>query len=80
MDEKEIANWLLDVTHEVLGRSGRLPKLSDNFVELGGNSIGAIMLSAAVEERFAIIVDIMTIFDRNLGAVLSAIVDPDGKA
>ena len=67
--------FILDETAALTGVETVTPE--DSFLEIGGDSLKAILLASAIEERFGIVVDLVDIvqsesFQRLSGLVAAA--------
>jgi acyl carrier protein len=72
VDASNCEEFVLAQVAEIVGRTDVTP--DDNFLELGGDSLRAILLATAVEERFGVTIELEQIFDaRSLGDLGSLI-------
>jgi phthiocerol/phenolphthiocerol synthesis type-I polyketide synthase E len=63
------------ILHEVAELTGNPSvSLDDSFLQLGGDSLKAILLASAIEERFDIAIDIVDVFQSETFRELSQLV------
>lgn len=59
-DVPQCLGFILAQTAELTGQP--TPSPEDAFVAAGGDSFAAIMLTAAIEDRFGLLIDILDVF------------------
>ncbi|MDV9194456.1 acyl carrier protein [Streptomyces sp. Wh19] len=63
MTEFDLPQCVRFILAELVKLTGQAtPSPEDTFVDAGGDSFGAIMLTVAIEERFSVLIDILDVF------------------
>lgn len=75
MSEGAAADYEGFILHEVAELTGNpSASLDDSLLQLGGDSLKAILLASAIEERFDIAIDIVDVFQSESFRELSQLV------
>lgn len=72
LDLPQCTRFILDQLAELTGKA--VPPPGSTFVDAGGDSFAAIMLTASIEEHFHVLIDILDVFQASSLAALAELI------